>query len=323
MRKFVRLALVALIATFIQWIPTSAFASCADYPESITPTCVAENLLVAERMRVEYEAEQARRQAQVEAAAAAQRAQQAADEAARAASDALLPPDSCERLVNYSTNACTEKRIAESSAKAAALAAKQQAAQDDAEVALRKSWGIYDPALGNCFEVANSSKPECVAQNLEAEKRRQADYSAKREAANQAALDAAKAQNDSQTAEEIARRIAWGIYDPALGNCYEVENSTKPECVAQNLVAEKFRQADYAKVQEARNAASIKAAADQKAAQAKAEAKLRNEVLAAAKIATAKTTKKSKEITITCIKGKSTKIVTDVAPTCPKGYKKK
>jgi hypothetical protein len=176
MRKFARLALVAVVATFIQLTPNSAFASCAEYPDSVTPACVAENLLVEQARQAAYAAEQVRRQAESDAAAATQRAQQAAEEAARAASDALLPPDSCDRLVNYGTNVCTEKRIAESSAKAAALAAKQQAAQDDAEVALRKSWGIYDPALGNCFEVENSTKPECVAQNLEAEKFRQADY---------------------------------------------------------------------------------------------------------------------------------------------------
>ena len=323
MRRIIRLVLVAVLATFIQWIPNSAFASCADYPESITPVCVAENLLVAERMRVEYEAEQIRRQAQADAAAASQRAQQAAEEAARAASDALLPPDSCERLVNYGTTACTEKRMADSIAKANALAAERQAAQDNEEIALRKSWGIYDPALGNCFDVANSTKPACVAQNLEAEKRRQAEYSAQREAATQAALDAAKAQSYSQTVAEIALRISWGIYDPALGNCFEVENSTKPACVAQNLEAEKRRQADYAKVQEAKNAASAKAAADQRAAQAKADQKYRQEILAAAKKASAQSAKKVKLITITCVKGKSTKTVTDTNPTCPKGYKKK
>ena len=323
MRRIARFVLVAVIATFVQWIPNSAFASCADYPESVTPACVAENLLVEQARQAAYAAEQIRRQAESDAAAAAQRAQQAAEEAARAASDALLPPDSCERLVNYGNTACTEKRMADSIAKANALAAQQQASQDDAEVALRKSWGIYDPTLGNCFDVANSSKPACIAQNLEAEKRRQADYATKQEAASQAALDAAKAQSDSQTAQEIALRIAWGIYDPALGNCFEVENSTKPACVAQNLAAEKFRQADYAKVQEARVAASLKAAADQKAAQAKADQKFRKEVLAAAKIAPTKTGKKVKEITITCVKGKSTKTVTDTNPTCPKGYKKK
>jgi len=319
MRRFARLTLMALLATFIQFVPTSAHASCADYPESITPTCVAENLLVEQARQAAYAAEQARRQAESDAAAAAQRAQQAAEEAARAASDAQLPADSCERLANYSTTFCTEQRTAQSIANANTLAAQQQSAQNNAEIELRKSWGIYDPALGNCFEVANSSKPECIAQNLAAEKHRQADYAAKQEAANQAALDAAKAQSDSQTAIEIALRISWGIYDAELGNCFEVANSSKPECIAQNLEAEKRRQADYAKVQAANSAAALKAAAVQKAAQTKADEKLRKEVLAAAKVSA----KKSKVITITCIKGKSTKVVSGTAPSCPKGYKKK
>lgn len=319
MRTIARFTVFALFATLFQFVPTSAHASCADYPESVTPTCVAENLLVEQARQAAYAAEQARRQAESDAAAAAQRAQQAAEEAARAASDAQLPADSCERLVNYSTTFCTEQRTAQSIANANALANQQQTAQNNAEIELRKSWGIYDPALGNCFEVANSSKPECIAQNLEAEKHRQADYSAKHEAANQAALDAAKAQSDSQTATEIALRISWGIYDAELGNCFEVANSSKPECIAQNLEAEKHRQADYAKVQAANNVVALKAAAAQKASQAKADEKLRKDVLASVKTAS----KKSKVITISCIKGKSTKVLSGAAPVCPKGYKKK
>jgi hypothetical protein len=318
MRRIARLMLVAIVATLIQSIPTSAFASCADYPESVTPECVAQNLLVEQARQSAYAQEQARRQAEADAAAAAQRAQQAADDAARAAADALLPADSCQRLANYGNNVCTQQRLAQSLADANALAAQQQSAQDNAEIELRKSWGIYDPALGNCFDVANSSKPACIAQNLEAEKHRQADYAAKRAADSQAALDAAKTQSDSQTAEEIALRISWGIYDPALGNCFEAANSSKPECIAQNLEAEKHRQADYAKVQAANNAAAVKAAADQKAAQAKTEASFRKEVLTASK-----TTKKSKTISITCIKGKISKVVSGTAPVCPTGYKKK
>jgi membrane protein involved in colicin uptake len=50
-------------------------------------------------------------------------------------------------------------------------------------------------------------------------------------------------------------------------------------------------------------------------AKADAEAKLKAE--AAAKAAS------SKKVTITCVKGKLTKKVTNVSPKCPTGYKKK
>jgi hypothetical protein len=68
----------------------------------------------------------------------------------------------------------------------------------------------------------------------------------------------------------------------------------------------------------AKQEAEAKAAAELKAKQ-EAEAKAE----AARILANAKASTKNKKTTITCIKGKLTKKVTAVKPTCPKGYKKK
>jgi M6 family metalloprotease-like protein len=73
---------------------------------------------------------------------------------------------------------------------------------------------------------------------------------------------------------------------------------------------------------EARAAAELKAKqeaeAKQDAERLAAELKAKQEAIAKAKVDAAK-----KKITITCVKGKQTKKVTEVSPKCPKGYKKK
>jgi hypothetical protein len=82
----------------------------------------------------------------------------------------------------------------------------------------------------------------------------------------------------------------------------------------------------------AKQEAEAKAAAELKAkqeAEAKAAAELKAKQDAEAKaeaariLANAKTAAANKKTTITCVKGKLTKKVTAVKPTCPKGYKKK
>jgi len=91
------------------------------------------------------------------------------------------------------------------------------------------------------------------------------------------------------------------------------------------LKAKQEAEARAAAELKAKQEAEAKAAADLKAkqeAEAKAAAELKSKQEAAAKAAaaTAATTKKT---TITCVKGKLTKKVTAVKPTCPSGYKVK
>jgi hypothetical protein len=93
---------------------------------------------------------------------------------------------------------------------------------------------------------------------------------------------------------------------------------------AADLKAKQEAEAKAAAELKAKQEAEAKAAAEQKAkqeaeAKAKAAAELKAKQEAEAKAAAAA----KKKTTITCVKGKLTKKVTAVKPTCPKGYKKK
>ena len=258
MRKLARLTLVLFFTSLIQFVPSPAHASCADFPESTTEACIAENLAVEQARQAAYAAKQAADAAAAQAAADAQRAQQAADDAARAKAAEGLPADSCGRPENSGSNKCTQERIAAAQAAAEAAAAQQMAAQ---------------------------------------------------------------------SADEIAKRKEWGIYDPTLGDCSQAPNSLTPGCVAQNLVAEKFRTAEYAKAKADASSAATKRAAEAKAAQALAEAKSRAKLLKGTPFAKSDSStankKSTAKSTITCVKGKASKVITDTAPKCPSGYKQK
>jgi hypothetical protein len=67
--------------------------------------------------------------------------------------------------------------------------------------------------------------------------------------------------------------------------------------------------------------AEAKAIADKAAAELKAKSKAAAELMAKQEAATKATA--VKKTTITCVKGKLTKNVTDVKPKCPSGYKAK
>jgi hypothetical protein len=106
---------------------------------------------------------------------------------------------------------------------------------------------------------------------------------------------------------------------------YTYPNSLAKSAEVQSLLAE-ARMFQDVKVKEvadlrAKQDAEVKAAAELKAKQ-EAEVRAAADKLAAEKVAAAKLAS-MKKTTITCVKGKLTKKVTAVKPTCPAGYKKK
>lgn len=257
MKSLARLMVLLLSLSLLQVIPTTAHASCAEFPDSTTDACIAENLAAEQARQAAYAAKQAADAAAVQAAADAQRAQQAADDAARAAAASGLPADSCGRPENSGSNKCSQERMAAAQATADSAASQQMAAQ---------------------------------------------------------------------SAAEIEQRKAWGIYDPALGDCSQAPNSLTVGCVAQNLVAEKFRSAEYVKAQADASSSATKRAAEAKAAQALADAKARAKLLKGtiySKSDSMTTTSSASQKSLTCVKGKISKVITDASPKCPAGYKKK
>ena len=131
--KFATLALILLSLSFpgIQ----SAQAGCRDYPDSVTPECVAQNLAEAAVLQEAYAAEQAARQVEAERAAIANAERDAQDRAATAAVDAGLAADDCARSTNRYLQSCLDAQTAKAAAENAATnAAEQDAALEVAKI---------------------------------------------------------------------------------------------------------------------------------------------------------------------------------------------
>ena len=141
MRKTIKTIIFALLLSSINLVSVSpANAGCQDYPESITPACVAENLAIAKLMQEAYERDQILKQQQSEQAARDNAAKDAADRAATIAADNALAPDDCARSTNRYLQRCidieTARAVAENQAKdaadrAATIAADNKLAPDD------------------------------------------------------------------------------------------------------------------------------------------------------------------------------------------------
>ncbi len=85
-----------------------ANAGCQDYPESITPVCVAENLAIAKLAQEAYESAQIAKRLQEEQTARDNAAKDAADRAATIVADNALAPDDCARSTNRYVQRCID-----------------------------------------------------------------------------------------------------------------------------------------------------------------------------------------------------------------------
>ena len=107
--KFVIFSTLLLSLNF-STIP-AANAGCQDYPESITPECVAENLAIAKLAQEAYEAAQIAKRLQEEQTARDNAAKDAADRAATIAADNALAPDDCARSTNRYLQRCADIEV--------------------------------------------------------------------------------------------------------------------------------------------------------------------------------------------------------------------
>ena len=154
MKKTINTIVFALIATSISFVSSpAANAGCQDYPESITPICVAENLAIAKLMQEAYEASQIAKRLQEEQTARDNAAKDAADRAATIAADNALAPDDCARSTNRYLQRCTDIEVE-----------KARLANEAKDIADRAATLAADNALApdDCARSANRFVQRCI-----------------------------------------------------------------------------------------------------------------------------------------------------------------
>ena len=112
MRLTVKLLFFTFLLTSLNFVALpSANAGCQDYPESVTPQCVAENLVLAKLAQEAYEAAQAAKRLQEEQTARDNAARDTAERAATVAADNSLSPDDCSRSTNRYLQSCIDASV--------------------------------------------------------------------------------------------------------------------------------------------------------------------------------------------------------------------
>jgi hypothetical protein len=209
-----------------------AVAGCRDYPESVTPACAAQNL--AE--------EQAR-----QAAAEVQRAQDLIDAENRAKEQAARDyvasgSRPCSVYPASITPECAAQNLDYEASKRVAAAEQQVKDQIKAEEAAKASAELQYIANGSrpCTLYPASITPECSAENLAYETKRQV-------------AAAAKFQEDIIEAEQKALKQAQDDYiRNGSRPCSVFPASTTPECAAANLKYEEIKKVEIAALTAAR-----------------------------------------------------------------------
>ena len=233
----IRIALLSLLASLLStgFVFTSApvaNAGCRDYPESVTPGCVAQNL--AE--------EQAR-----QAAADVQRAQDLVDAENRAKAQAAQEyvangSRPCSVYPASITAACAAENLSYEASKQIDYEAKRIKDLQEAEERAKENAELQYIANGSrpCSVYPASITAACAAENLE--------YETKRQIAT-----AAKAEADQIEAEQKALKQAKDDYiRNGSRPCSVFPASTTPECAAANLKFEEIKKVEIAALTAAR-----------------------------------------------------------------------
>jgi rRNA processing protein Gar1 len=146
-----------------------------------------------------------------------------------------------------------QDRLIAAANKLAADATAKQQAEDQAYLdSLKSRYGVDNSNfIAGCREPANFGKSECQAQNLVEEQLRQrADVDKQKQldaAATQNAINEAKAYASQDQAYLDSLKIKYGVDNTKfIPGCREITNSSKSECIAQNLTEEKLRAKAYA-----------------------------------------------------------------------------
>ena len=213
MRFFIKvLTLTFLLTSLNLSVLPSANAGCQDYPESVTPECVASNLVLAKLAQEAYEAAQVAKRLQEEQTARDNAAKDAADRAATTAADNALAPDDCARSTNRYVQSCQDAAVE-----------KARAANEAIDVANRAATTSADNALASddCARSTNRYVQSCI----------------------DAAVEKARIASEARIAEENAATVAA---DNALApdDCARSTNRLLQRCT--DAAVEKARIANEA-----------------------------------------------------------------------------
>jgi hypothetical protein len=208
MRKAIKAIAFALLLSSINFVSVPpANAGCQDYPESITPACVAENLAIAKLAQEAYEAAQVAKRLQEEQTARDNAAKDAADRAAIIAADNALAPDDCARSTNRGTQRCGDLEAERARIANEAKSAADRAATEAADSAL---------APDDCARSTNRFLQRCI----------------------DAATEKARVENEARTAADRAATIA-ADNKLAPDDCARSTNRVTQRCG--EIAAEKAR----------------------------------------------------------------------------------
>ena len=225
-----------LAASLLIGISQPAFAGCRDFPESVTPECVAQNLAEEKARQVDTAAQMAQDLLDAEARAKANAEAQYVANGSRPCSvfPASVTPECVAQNLDY------EKTRQE------ADAAKRAQDMVDAETRAKEQAEREYIANGSrpCSLYPASVTPACVSENLEYEKERQGIYEKKQLEELEKAIKAEAAQQKADYIRNGSRPCS--VY-PA---------SITAECAAENLEYEAIKKVESAAISAAKEASA-------------------------------------------------------------------
>jgi hypothetical protein len=225
-----------LAASLLIGISQPAFAGCRDFPESVTPECVAQNLAEEKARQVDTAAQMAQDLLDAEARAKANAEAQYVANGSRPCSvfPASVTPECVAQNLDY------EKTRQE------ADVAKRAQDMVDAETRAKEQAEREYIANGSrpCSLYPASVTPACVSENLEYEKERQGIYEKKQLEELEKAIKAEAAQQKADYIRNGSRPCS--VY-PA---------SITAECAAENLEYEAIKKVESAAISAAKEASA-------------------------------------------------------------------
>ena len=210
MRLAVKLLFFTLLLTSLNLTTLPiANAGCQDYPESVTPQCVAENLAIAKLAQEAYEAAQAAKRLQEEQTARDNAAKDAADRAATVAADNALSPDNCARSTNRFLQRCIDASVEKARIENEAKNAADKAATVAADNALSPD---------DCARSTNRFLQRCIDASVEKARIENETIDSVRKAIEFDALQ--KIANDkflANNCDDVANKLLEICVDSAVG----------------------------------------------------------------------------------------------------------
>ena len=214
-----------LAASLLIGISQPAFAGCRDFPESVTPECVAQNLAEEKARQVDTAAQMAQDLLDAEARAKANAEAQYVANGSRP----------CSVFPVSVTPECVAQNLDYEKTRQEADVAKRAQDMVDAETRAKKQAELQYIANGSrpCSLYPASVTPACVSENLEYEKERQGIYEKKQLEELEKAIKAEAAQQKADYIRNGSRP------------CSLFPASITPECEAENFKYEAIKKVEF------------------------------------------------------------------------------